>query len=156
VRVLLVALAFTPAWSYVPAPERAQLAKEQGGVLYLPARTPSFYRYRSGAKAQGGFLNVPFRNRVRVRKGLWRWTNQTFTWQVGPFPKSKDCKTFADATQTLQMGGNKVYAASDEAWRCVVDKHGTRHVLLAFDASRRLPPVALGRAVASGLDVAGR
>jgi hypothetical protein len=156
VRVLLVALAFTPAWSYVPAPARAELAKAQGGVLYLPARTPSFYRYRDGATATGGFLNVPFRNRVRVHKGLWRWTNQTFTWQVGPIAKAADCRAFANATKTLQMGGNKVLSNGHEAWRCVTDKNGKRHVLLAFDHSGRLPDVALGEAVASGLDVAGR
>jgi hypothetical protein len=148
-RVLLIALAFTPAWSYVPAPLRAQLAARQGGALYLPARTPSFYRYRSGAAVRNGVLEVTFTNRVRVRQGLWRWTRQTFLWRVLPIAAGFDCK--AGAEKTLQMSGNKVYSAGDRAWRCV-----GRRELEAIDASGRLPDVGLGYVVASGLDVAGR
>jgi len=149
-RVLLVALAFIPAWSHVPAPLRAHLAREEGGALYLPARTPLFYRYRSGAAVRGRILTVEFRDRVRVRAGLWRWTNKTLTWQVRPYAGS-DCRAWAYAQKTLQMGGNKVYWAPNVAWRCV----GGR-VLAATDGSRRLPGTALGEVVASGLDVAGR
>ena len=54
---------FTPAWSYLPAPLRAHLAAESGGVLYLPARTPDFYRYRSGATVTNGKLTVTFTKR---------------------------------------------------------------------------------------------
>jgi hypothetical protein len=42
--VLPIALASTPAWSYVPEPLRAQLARRLGGMLHLPALTPSFHR----------------------------------------------------------------------------------------------------------------
>jgi hypothetical protein len=146
-RVLLVALACTPAWSYVPAPLRAHLARQQGGRLYLPARTPSFYRYRSGASVRNGVLQLTFSNRVRVRQGVWRWTNQSFVWRVHRVAPGFDCR--AGAERMLQMSGNKVYAAGDRAWRCV----GGRE-LEAVDASGRLPDVGLGYVVASGLDVA--
>ena len=155
-RVLLIALAFTPAWSYVPAPLRAQLAAKQGGTLYLPARTPSFYRYRSGAAVRAGILQLTFTNRVRVRQGLWRWTSRTFVWQVRPITAAADCRGWGNAQKTLQMSGNKVYTAPDIAWRCVTDRHGQRRVLAAIDGSGRLPDVGLGYVVASGLDVAGR
>ena len=148
-RVLLVALAFTPAWSYVPAPVRAQLAQRQSGTLYLPARTPSFYRYRSGASVRNGVLQVTFINRVRVRQGLSRWTNQSFVWRVHRIVAGFDCR--AGAEKTLQMSGNKVYAAGDRAWRCV-----GRHELEAIDGSGHVPDVGLGYVVASGLDVARR
>ena len=154
--LLAVALAFTPAWSYVPTHLRAELAAQSGGSLYLPARTPSFYRYRSGAAVHAHILTVTFTDRVRIREGVWKWTKKTFAWQVRPLAASTDCAAWDQATQTLQMGGNKVYAAANIAWRCVVDKHGARRVLLAEDDSGRLPVVALGRAVASGLDVSGR
>jgi hypothetical protein len=146
-RVLLIALAFTPAWSYLPAPLRAQLARQQGGTLYLPARTPSFYRYRSGATVRNGVLQVTFTNRVRVRQGVWRWTTQLFVWRVHRVAAGFDCR--AGAERTLQMSGNKVYAAGYRAWRCVRGRE-----LEAVDASGRLPDVGLGYAVASGLDVA--
>ena len=148
-RVLLVALAFTPAWSWVPAPVRARLAARQGGTLYLPARTPSFYRYRSGATIRNGVLEVTFTNRVRVHAGLWRWTNQTFLWRVRPIPAGFDCA--AGKQKTLQMSGNRVYSAGNRAWRCV-----GRRELEAVDPSGRLPDVGLGYVVASGLNVAGR
>ena len=147
---LAAAATFTPAWSYVPASLRASLAKQEGGTLYLPARSVDFYRYRSGAAVHGGILTVQFRNRVRVHAGLWRWTNKTFVWQVRPY-KSPDCRAWGNAQKTLQMGGNKVYWAPDVAWRCAKG-----HVLAAIDDSGRLPDVALGRVAASGLDVAGR
>lgn len=148
-RVLLVALAFTPAWSHVPATLRAHLARQEGGALYLPARTPLFYRYRSGAAVRGRILTVEFRDRVRVRAGVWRWTNKTLTWQVRPY--ASDCRTWGNAQKTLQMGGNKVYWARNVAWRCVRGR-----VLAATDGSGRLPDTALGEVVASGLDVARR
>lgn len=151
-RVLLAVAAttvFTPAWSWVPSPVRAQLAKQSGGALYLPARTPSFYRYRSGAAVRNGVLTVTFTNRVRIRQGLWRWTMATFEWRVHRIAANADCK--AGAEKTLQMSGNKVYAAGDRAWRCV-----GRYELEALDPSGRMPDVGLGYVVASGLNVAGR
>ena len=149
----------TPAWSYLPTKVRAQLAARSGGVLYLPARTPLFYRYRSGAKVVNGRLSVSFTNRVRIRKGLWRWTTQTFLWQVLPLPASANCATWATPDKTYQFAGNKVYFANDAAggktWRCVTDRRGRRHVLVASHA-----PQFAGRPilqpVASGLDVSGR
>jgi len=145
-----LAVTFTPAWSYLPASLRATLAKESGGTLYLPARSPDFYRYRSGAAVRRGILTVEFRDRVRVHAGLWKWTNKTFVWQVRPY-KGSDCRAWGKAEKTLQMGGNKVYWAPTVAWRCVKG-----HVLAAVDGSGRIPDVGLGRVVASGLDVAGR
>jgi hypothetical protein len=141
---------FTPAWSYVPAAMRAELAKDSGGSLYLPARSVGFYRYRSGATVHNGVLTAEFRDRVRIRAGLWKWTSKTFVWQVRPY-KGANCRAWGNAEKTLQMGGNKVYWAPNVAWRCV-----DGHVLAAIDDSGRLPDVALGRVVASGLDVAGR
>jgi hypothetical protein len=154
--LLAAALTFTPAWSYVPAHLRAQLAAQSAGTLYLPARTPLFYRYRSGAAVHGGILTVTFTDRVRIRQGLWRWTKKTLVWQVRPLSRTADCRAWGNATQTLQMSGNKVYAAANVAWRCVTDKHGERHVLAAVDDSGRLPVTALGEVAASGLDVSGR
>jgi hypothetical protein len=61
-----------------------------------------------------------------------------------------------NAQKTLQMGGNKVYWSPNQAWRCVTDEHGKRHVLAAIDSSGRLPDTALGEVAASGLDVTGR
>jgi hypothetical protein len=153
------AAAFTPAWSYVPAPLRATLAAKAGGPLFLPARTPLFYRYRSGASVRGGVLSVTFTNRVRVRKGLWRWTKQSFTWQVSPLPSGVACADWGPAQKTLQVDRNKVYwaAAGDggKAWRCVTDRRGRKRVLVASDTGR-LPDVALAIVAASGLDVSGR
>jgi hypothetical protein len=148
--VAALAVTFTPAWSYLPASLRATLAKESGGTLYLPARSVGFYRYRSGAAVRRGVLTVEFRDRVRIRAGLWKWTNKTFVWQVRPYT-GPNCRAWGNAAKTLQMGGNKVYWAPNQAWRCVEG-----HVLAAIDDSGRLPDVALGRVAASGLDVAGR
>jgi hypothetical protein len=145
-----LAVAFTPAWSYVPASLRATLTKQEGGTLYLPARTPLFYRYRSGAAIRSGILTVRFRDRARIRAGVWKWTKKTFVWQVRPYTGS-DCRAWGNAEKTLQMGGNKVYWAPNVAWRCVNGR-----VLAAVDDSGRLPDAALGRVAASGLDVAGR
>jgi hypothetical protein len=156
VSVLLIALAFTPAWSYVPAPLRAQLTRESGGTLYLPARTPGFYRYRSGAVVRSGILTVTFTDRLRIRQGLWHWTKKTLVWQVRPLTAFAHCRAWGNATQTLQMGGNKVFAAADVAWRCLTDQQGKRHVLVAIDDSGRLPVTALGEVAASGLDVSRR
>jgi hypothetical protein len=145
---------FTPAWSYVPDAVRAQLAAKSG-TLYLPARTPLFYRYRSGATLSGGTLTVRFTNRVRVRQGVWRWTNKSFVWQVRPLAKTAVCANWGSAEKTLQMGGNKVYWSNGIAWRCVTDRKGGMHVLAAQQGGA-LPDVALALVVASGLDVAGR
>jgi len=149
----------TPAWSYLSKPLRTELAAKSGGVVYLPARTPLFYRYRGGAKVTDGVLTVTFTNRVRIRQGLWRWTKQSFLWQVRPIARSRDCTTWAPVAQTFQMSGNKVYgsdANGGEAWRCVVDRHGTAHVLVASHAGARFPLAGYGFVVASGLDVSGR
>jgi hypothetical protein len=153
------AAAFTPTWSYLPAPLRAKLAAQAGGPLFLPARTPLFYRYRSGAAVRAGTLSVRFTNRVRVRKGLWRWTNQSFSWQVLALPKGVGCADWGGSQKTLQVDGNKVYwtraAGSGKAWRCVTDRRGRKRVLVASDTGR-LPDVALAIVAASGLDVSGR
>jgi hypothetical protein len=155
----VAAAKITPAWSYVPARVRAQLAAQGGGVLYLPARTPLFYRYRSGAEVVGGKLTVTFTNRVRVRQGLWRWTKQTFLWQVLPLPASTSCTTWARPDKTYQFAGNKVFFANDAAggktWRCVTDRRGREHVLVASDAPQFTGQPIL-QPVASGLDVGGR
>jgi hypothetical protein len=149
---------FTPAWSYVPATLRAHLATAEGGTLYLPARTPSFYRYRSGAHVSAGVLSVPFTNRVRVRAGVWRWTSQTFLWQVERL--SGDCRAWQTNEKTLQLDGNKVYSGSTAsggsiAWRCVTDRKG-RTLVLSASSSRADAGVAMGLVVASGLDVSRR
>ena len=144
----------TPAWTYVPHAVRAQLAAESG-TLYLPARTPLFYRYRSGATFSNGILTVRFTNRVRVRKGVWRWTNKSFVWQVRPLATIAACANFARVQKTLQMAGNKVYWSYGTAWRCVTDRQGRAHVLAAA-LGGSLPDAALAMVVASGLDVAGR
>ncbi len=145
---------FTPAWSYLSPSLRTHLASQAGGSLYLPARTPLFYRYRSGATASAGKLSVPFTNRVRVREGLWRWTNDTFVWQTQPI--SGACTAWATVDKTLQLSGNKVYwSEAGTAWRCVKDAQGRTLVLSAGQASK-LGDVGLGTVVASGLDVAQR
>jgi hypothetical protein len=148
---------FTPAWSYLSPQLRMQLAAKEGGTLYLPARTALFYRYRSGAKVAGGALSVPFTNRVRVRHGVWRWTAQTFLWQVRPLSSSTSCTSWKPVDQTLQLSGNKVYwsDAAGTAWRCVAAAGG-RTVVLSASASRALGAVGLGEVVASGLDVSRR
>jgi hypothetical protein len=148
---------FVPAWSYVPAPLRAELAQASGGDLYLPARVPLFYRYRSGAAVAGGVLTVPFVNRVRVRAGVWRWTKQTFTWQVRRLPATTGCSEWGGSEKTLQLDGNKVYtstAGDAVAWRCVVDPRGRTLVLSATQTGPNAVPLA--SVVASGLDVAAR
>ena len=149
---------FTPAWSYLPAPLRATLAAKEGGTLFLPARTPLFYRYRSGATVANGKLSVPFTNRVRIRQGLWKWTKQTFQWEVVPLAKGSACTSFATVTQTFQVDGNKVYATADAggaAWRCVVDRNGKARVLVATGGGK-LGGAGLATVVASGLDVSSR
>ena len=150
---------FTPAWTHVPARLRAELAAESGGPLYLPARTPRFYRYRSGAAMRSGVLSLRFVNRVRVRRGVWRWTKQSFLWQVSPLPASTGCRVWANRQTTLQVDGNRVYWTADTgggtAWRCVTDRGGHRRVLAASNGGA-LPDVALAIVVASGLDVSDR
>ncbi|HET7130108.1 MAG TPA: hypothetical protein VFJ93_13630 [Gaiellaceae bacterium] len=146
---------FTPAWSYVPAPLRAQLATKSGGPLFLPARTPGFYRYRSGARVSNGTLTVTFTNRVRVRAGVWQWTKKTFVWNAKRY--AGDCTAFATPDKTLQMSGNKVYwsGSSGVAWRCVKDARG-RSFVLSASSTTGLGDGGLAFAVASGLDVSRR
>jgi hypothetical protein len=144
----------TPAWSYLPHALREQLAAKSG-TLYLPARTPLFYRYRSGANISGGILTVRFTNRVRVREGVWRWTSKSFVWQVRPLANTAACSNWARVQKTLQMAGSKVYWSYGTAWRCVTDRKGRAHVLVATQGGA-LPDAALAMVVASGLDVAGR
>ena len=147
---------FTPAWSYVPAALRAHLAAESGGVLFLPARTPDFYRYRSGAAVENGKLVVRFTNRVRIREGVWQWTKKTFVWNAARYSRG-DCTAFATRDKTLQLDGNKVYwsAGNGVAWRCVKDARGRAYVLSASSATG-LGEGGLATAVASGLDVSRR
>jgi hypothetical protein len=146
---------FTPAWSYVPTSLRAHLAAQSGGVLFLPARTPDFYRYRSGATVVNAKLAVTFTNRVRIREGVWQWTNKTFVWNAQRY--AADCTSFSTADKTLQLSGNKVYwsAANGVAWRCVKDSRGRAYVLSASSATG-LGDGGLAAAVASGLDVSRR
>ena len=149
---------FTPAWSYVPKPVRAHLAKQLGGSLFLPARTPLFYRYRSGAHVSNGVLSVTFTNRVRVHQGLWRWTKKIFVWQMRKLPLGKTCATWATPTQTFQVSGNKVFGSDSAspaiAWRCVTNAHGT--YVLSATLGGKFPAVGLAYVVASGLDVSRR
>jgi hypothetical protein len=151
---------FTPAWSYLPAAVRGQLADASGATLYLPARTPPFYRYRSGARVTAGVLSVPFTNRVRVRQGLWKWTSQTLLWQVQPLPGSTGCSRWRTNTKTLQLSGNLVYSTSTPtqgsiAWRCVTDRTGRTLVMSSSTVSAG-DQVGMGVVVASGLDVSRR
>jgi hypothetical protein len=157
--VLLLAVAagtasagFTPAWSYVPSSLRAHLAAEGGGVLFLPARTPDFYRYRSGATVTNGKLTVTFTNRVRIRAGVWHWTKKTLVWTARRY--AGDCAAYATPDMTLQLSGNKVYwsAGTGVAWRCVTDSRGRSYVLSAT-SSTGLGDGGLASVVASGLDV---
>lgn len=144
---------FTPAWSYLPASLRARLAAESGGVLFLPARTPDFYRYRSGAAVTNGKLTVTFTNRVRIRQGVWQWTKKTFVWNAQRY--SGECTAFATRDKTLQLSGNKVYwsAGTGVAWRCVRDARRRSYVLSASSATLG---EGVASAVASGLDVSHR
>jgi hypothetical protein len=146
---------FTPAWSYLPASLRAHLAAASGGALFLPARTPDFYRYRSGATVVNGKLTVTFTNRVRIRAGVWQWTKKTFVWNARRY--SAECTAFATPDKTLQLSGNKVYWSADAglAWRCVTDARGRTYVLSAR-SSTGLGDAGLASAVASGLDVSRR
>ena len=146
---------FTPAWSYIPASLRAQLAAEAGGALYLPARTPAFYRYRSGATVTNGNLAVTFTNRVRIRAGVWQWTKKTFVWNARRY--AGDCTAFATVDKTLRLDGNTVYwsDAGGVAWRCVAGPRGRSYVLSASSATG-LGAGGLASAVASGLDVSRR
>ncbi|HEY7397088.1 MAG TPA: hypothetical protein VH538_02200 [Gaiellaceae bacterium] len=150
---------FTPAWSYLSQPLRAKLAAQSGGTLFLPARTPLFYRYRSGAAVSNGRLSVPFTNRVRVRQGLWRWTKATFVWHVQRLPAGTACNAWLTPDKTLQVDGNKVYwsagGAGGTAWRCVTDKRG-RQLVLSASSTNNLADVGLAIVVASGLDVSAR
>src|SRR5438132_2582060 len=121
---------FTPAWSYLSPSLRAHLATRMGGSLFLPARTPLFYRYRSGAAVSGGTLTVPFTNRVRIRQGLWRWTKDSYVWLVSPLHGT--CTAWATLDKTLQVSGNKVYwSSAGTAWRCAIDRRGRAYVLSA-------------------------
>ena len=150
---------FTPAWSYLPAPLRAKLAVQEGGSLFLPARVPLFYRYRSGAAVTSGKLTVPFTNRVRVRAGVWKWTKQSLRWEVLPLAQGTACTSWATVAKSFHVDGNKVYWADDAtggtAWRCLVDRTGKSHVLAATGGGK-LVGVALATVVASGLDVSRR
>lgn len=142
---------FTPAWSYLSPSLRTHLAAQMGGSLFLPARTPLFYRYRSGAAVSAGTLRVPFTNRVRISQGVWRWTKDSFLWKVTPLRGA--CETWATRARTMQLGGNRVYwSAAGTAWRCAADHRGRQYVLSA-SAATNLGDVGLGTVVASGVDV---
>jgi hypothetical protein len=151
---------FVPAWSFVPSAQRATLASMTDGSLYLPSRTPLSYRYHTGASVKkGGVLVVPFTNRVRVRKGVWRWTNATFLWQAQPLPSSKSCVTWMPKTKTLQVSGSKVYWSASgnggTAWRCVTDRFG-HPLVLSASTTGKIADSGLALVVASGLDVSSR
>jgi len=138
---------FTPAWSYVPPALRAKLAVQAGGSLFLPARVELGYRYRAGAKVANGVLTVPFTQRVRVRQGVYKWTNRTILWHTQRLASGTGCESWATKTKTLQLSGNKVYwSDSGVAWRCVTDRNGRQLVLSSSDST----------AVASALDVSRR
>jgi hypothetical protein len=143
---------FTPAWSYLSPALRARLAAQAGGTLFLPARTPLGYRYRSGAAVSHGILTVPFTRRVRLRQGVYRWTKDTFIWRTQRF--SGACTSWAPVDKTLQLSGNKVYWSEGrgDAWRCVTDRLGRKLVVSASHATA-LGDAGLGVVVASGLDV---
>jgi hypothetical protein len=149
---------FVPAWSYVSPVTRAKLAAAGGGTLYLPARVPLFYRYRSGARVANGRVTVPFTNRVRVRPGVWRWTNESFDWSVQRLGTGKSCTGWAMPTRSFQLSGNKVYWSSGldggTAWRCATTARNQTYVMSA--AGAKLSDVGLAGVVASGLDVARR
>ena len=101
---------------------------------------------------------MPFTNRVRIRQGLWKWTKQTFQWEVLPLAKGSACTSWATVSQTFQVDGNKVYGTDDAggaAWRCVVDRNGKSHVLVATGGGK-LGGAGLATVVASGLDVSSR
>jgi hypothetical protein len=152
--------AVVPSWSYLPEVVRAHLAAGGDGTLYLPARTPEFYRYRAGAKVTKGIVSVPFTNRVRVRAGVWKWTAQTFLWRVQPSTRATDCLTWQTNEKTLQLSGNKVYsgqsaAGGSIAWRCVTDRKG-RALILSSATVRVGEGAAMGVVVASALDVSRR
>jgi hypothetical protein len=95
---------------------------------------------------------------VRIRKGLWRWTGQSFLWQVRKLPAGKTCDQWATRTQTFQVDGNKVFGAASPtgaiAWRCVTNAYGT-YVLSASNGGK-FGAVGLAIVVASGLDVSHR
>jgi len=149
---------FTPAWTYLSPALRAHLAAEEGGPLYLPAKTPLFYRYRSGAAVADEVLTVPFTNRVRVRQGFWRWTQQDFLWRVRPL-RDDSCANWNAVDQTFHVTGNQVYWSNSvdggTAWRCLTDKSGVTHVLSA-SSGENMTAVGLALVVASGLDVSSR
>jgi hypothetical protein len=147
---------FTPAWSYLSPALRTSLAKQAGGTLYLPARSGTGYRYRSGAKVVNGVLSVPFTQRVRIRQGVYQWTKLNYLWQTQPLPSGTACVDWAPKLKTLQVGGNKVYwSSTGVTWRCVTTGTGEQLVL---SASRTGNPADsdLATIVASGLDVSGR
>lgn len=148
---------FTPAWTYLPPQVRSSLAAKLHGTLYLPSKTPAFYRYRAGATVSRKTLAVRFTNRVRVRAGLWRWTRQSFLWQVHSLPASQRCTDWKPVDTTWHLAGNTVFwsAADATAWRCATDRTKHTHVLSASEGGS-LPAVALGIVVARGLDAAGR
>jgi hypothetical protein len=87
---------------------------------------------------------------------VWRWTNQTFVWQVQPLGAATSCSDWRTVDKTLQLSGNKVYwsAADGVAWRCGTDRRGRTVVISA--SAPGAPGENLGMVVASGLDVAGR
>lgn len=165
VSVVVLALAastatagFTPAWTYLSPPLRSSLAKQLGGPLYLPARSGTGYRYRSGAKVVNGVLTVPFTQRVRIRQGVYQWTKQQYVWQTQPLPAGTSCIDWAPKDKTYQVGGNKVYWSSTDnvAWRCVTTKTGKQVVLSISSPGNKYAGVGLAIIVASGLDVSGR
>jgi hypothetical protein len=149
---------FTPAWSYLSPTLRTHLAQQLGGTLYLPARSATGFRYRTGARVANGVLTVPFTQRVRIREGVYRWTSNGYVWQTRALPAGTACTDWLPRDATYQVGGNKVYwsRAKGVAWRCVTTKSGNQLVLSASSPVGTPSGVGSAIVVASGLDVAGR
>ena len=151
---------FVPAWSYVPPALRASLAAKSGGSLYLPARTPLFYRYRSGASVSNGRLTVPFRNRVRV-PGRPLAVDGADVSLASDTCRGERCLCDLEAARPDVAGRRQQgvlerdRSAGGTAWRCVTDRRG-RRVVLAASAGRNLGAAGLATIVASGLDVSRR
>ena len=124
----------------------ARTAREATGRKPVPARPDAaLLPLPGGAQVTNGVLSVPFTNRVRIRKGLWRWTGQSFIWQVRKLPAGKTCDQWATRTQTFQVDGNKVFGGDrpDGRGRVAVRHQRARHVrslrLERRQASRRGP-----------------
>ena len=131
---------FTPAWSYLPAATRAQLAKQQGGSLFLPARTPLFYRYRSGAQGRERCaersLHEPRSHpegplaldRTELRLAGAQAAGRARRATSGPRGRRRSRSTATRSSVRDRPTGAV-------AWRCVTNAHGT-YVLSASNGGK--------------------